>query len=365
MQDWLWATAADLGRGIGRGEIDPVALTETYLAGHCRPPADAPASMPASPPTVPAPRPPPQPCARGPGCGSGRSTGCRCRGRTCSTPPASRPRPAPLLMQGRVPDRDAAVLATATPAGLVCLGKTHMSEIAFSGLGYNPVTATPPNVNDPDAVPGGSSSGAAASVAYGLAAAAIGVGYRRLGAYSGGLERSRRPQDHPWPAVADRRGAAVRDLRHRRPALPQSVEDAALMLAALEGSRPADLAGARLDGARLMILDTIGMDDLRDGPRAGFEDAVARLADAGAVIERARGADLASAPSIWPARSLPPMPGAGGESGSRPRRRRCSSRYLNGFGRVPMSRPASICGPGASCGRSAATMRRRPQAMTR
>ncbi len=31
MQDWLRMSAADLGRGIGAGEIDPVALTETYL----------------------------------------------------------------------------------------------------------------------------------------------------------------------------------------------------------------------------------------------------------------------------------------------------------------------------------------------
>jgi aspartyl-tRNA(Asn)/glutamyl-tRNA(Gln) amidotransferase subunit A len=56
---------------------------------------------------------------------------------------------------------------------LVCLGKTHMSELAFSGLGYNPVTATPPSVNDAGPC-GGSSSGAAASVAFGLAPAAIG-----------------------------------------------------------------------------------------------------------------------------------------------------------------------------------------------
>ena len=31
MQAWLKMTAADLGRGIACGEIDPVALTETYL----------------------------------------------------------------------------------------------------------------------------------------------------------------------------------------------------------------------------------------------------------------------------------------------------------------------------------------------
>ena len=78
------------------------------------------------------------------------------------------------LLAGRVPERDCPVLEAGTLAGLVCLGKTHMSELAFAGLGLNPMTATPPNIHDPDAVPGGSSSGAAASVAFGLAAAAVG-----------------------------------------------------------------------------------------------------------------------------------------------------------------------------------------------
>ena len=32
MTDWLSMNAADLGRGIGAGEIDPVALTEAYLS---------------------------------------------------------------------------------------------------------------------------------------------------------------------------------------------------------------------------------------------------------------------------------------------------------------------------------------------
>ncbi|TAG16934.1 MAG: amidase, partial [Rhodobacterales bacterium] len=38
------------------------------------------------------------------------------------------------LLKHRTPTRDAAVLETATLQGLVCLGKTHMSELAFSGL---------------------------------------------------------------------------------------------------------------------------------------------------------------------------------------------------------------------------------------
>ena len=79
------------------------------------------------------------------------------------------------LLAGRRPGRDAAVLAQATLRGTVCLGKTHMTELAFSGLGLNPRTATPPNALDPDLAPGGSSSGAAVSVALGLAAAAVGT----------------------------------------------------------------------------------------------------------------------------------------------------------------------------------------------
>ena len=78
------------------------------------------------------------------------------------------------LLKNRIPSEDAWVLKNATAAGLVCLGKTHMSELAFSGLGQNPMTETPPCVNDHDAVPGGSSSGAAASVAFNIAAAGIG-----------------------------------------------------------------------------------------------------------------------------------------------------------------------------------------------
>ncbi|MBT6097877.1 MAG: amidase, partial [Marinovum sp.] len=78
------------------------------------------------------------------------------------------------LLRGRIPERDAKVLRNASAMGLVCIGKTHMSELAFSGLGLNPMTESPPCVNDPSAVSGGSSSGAAASVAFGLAAAAIG-----------------------------------------------------------------------------------------------------------------------------------------------------------------------------------------------
>lgn len=284
MNDWLWATAAELGRGIGRAEIDPVALTETYL--------DAIASHPMSPRIY------------------ARVTADRARSEAAAASARAKAgmRLGPLdgvpvswkdlfdsadigteagtaLMQGRVPARDAAVLTNAGQAGLVCLGKTHMTEIAFSGLGYNPITATPPNINDPDVVPGGSSSGAAASVAFGLAAAAVGSdtgGSVRIPAAWNDLvglktTHGRLPLTGVVPLCEtfDTVGPLCR-----------SVEDAALMLAALEGSRAADLALAQIEGARLMILGTVGMDDLRDAPRDGFADAVARLSASGAMVEQ-------------------------------------------------------------------------------
>ena len=48
--------------------------------------------------------------------------------------------------------------------GAIILGKTHMTELAFSGLGLNPITATPTNPFNEELVSGGSSSGSAVSV---------------------------------------------------------------------------------------------------------------------------------------------------------------------------------------------------------
>jgi aspartyl-tRNA(Asn)/glutamyl-tRNA(Gln) amidotransferase subunit A len=73
--------------------------------------------------------------------------------------------------------RDAEMLRHAGQAGLVCLGKTNLTELAFSGLGMNPHYGTPNATpgNGPQRVPGGSSSGSAVAVATGLVAAATGT----------------------------------------------------------------------------------------------------------------------------------------------------------------------------------------------
>jgi aspartyl-tRNA(Asn)/glutamyl-tRNA(Gln) amidotransferase subunit A len=189
------------------------------------------------------------------------------------------------LLKGRVPKADAAVLQTATAGGAVCLGKTHMSELAFSGLGLNPVTATPPCINDDRAVPGGSTSGGAVSVAQGLAPAAIGsdsggsvripAAWNDLVGLKASFERLPMTGVAPLFVSFDTIGPLAR-----------SVEDCAALLALMAGTKAADLGGASLTGARLAVLDSVALDDLRPGPAHGFEDALARLTRGGAVITR-------------------------------------------------------------------------------
>ena len=292
-QEWLWMSAGDLGRAIGRREIDPAELAAVYLDAieahplgqrifarvtpdRARSEALAAAERAAS------------GQRRGPLDGVPVSWKDLFDTAGIATEAGSK------LLAGRVPERDALVLRNATAAGLVCLGKTHMSELAFSGLGYNPATATPSSVNDPEAVAGGSSSGAAASVAHGLSACGIGSdtgGSVRLPSVWNdlvGLKTTpgRLPLDGVVPLCPEFDTVGP---------LCRTVEDSALVLAALEGSAAPDLSGASLQGVRLMMLETVAMDDLRSEPKAGFESAVARLRNAGATVTPAEVPGVADA----------------------------------------------------------------------
>lgn len=283
MGDWLRMTVADLGRGIGKGEIDPVDLTGAYLdAIDAHPLRDriytvvtrerALAEAEAA-----------RDRARA---GLRRSAvdGVPISWKDLFDSAGDATEAGSDLLKGRVPARDAAVLRNATLAGAVCLGKTHMSELAFSGLGLNPVKQTPPCVNDAAAVPGGSSSGAAASVAFGLAACGI-------GSDTGGSVRI----PSAWNDLVGLKTTAGRlSLEGVVPLcekfdtvgpLGRSVEDAALMLAMLEGAPAADLRGVTLKGRRLAVLETLALDDLREAPERGFARAVTALEAAGAVVE--------------------------------------------------------------------------------
>ncbi|WP_424972311.1 amidase [Dinoroseobacter sp. S76] len=281
-KDWLTQSAAEQGRAIGEGTLDPVALTEAYL--------DAIAAA-AESPRIYARTTPERALSEAVAAHDraksqsrlGLLDGVPISWKDLFDTAGSGTEAGSALLAGRVPSRDAEVLRNATAAGLVCLGKTHMSELAFSGLGLNPMTATPPCVNDPDAVPGGSSSGAASSVAFGLAAAG-------MGSDTGGSVRI----PSAWnDLVGLKTTSGLLSLEGVVPLaasfdtvgpLCRTVEDTALFLGALGGVKAPDLRGARIKGAKLAILRSVAFEDIRPEPLAAFDAAVAKLADAGAEI---------------------------------------------------------------------------------
>jgi len=298
MQDWLGRTAAETGRAIGSGDLDPVELTQSYLdAITAHPMADR----------IYARLTPDRALAEA------QAAQIRARGGNRLSPLDGVPiswkdlfdtagvatEAGTALLKGRVPTKDAAVLRNATAAGLVCLGKTHTSELAFSGLGLNPVTATPPCVNDHAAVSGGSSSGAATSVAFGLAACGIGTdtgGSVRIPAAWNDLVGLKTTSGR----VSSTGVVPLCEKFDTVGPLCRSVEDAALMLAVLEAGRAPDLRGASLKGKRLAVLKTIVMDDIRDAPAAAFASAVQRLEAAGAQIVEVDAPELPTAMALSP-----------------------------------------------------------------
>src|SRR3954462_400332 len=74
-------------------------------------------------------------------------------------------------------EQDAATVARLRKAGFVVIGRTNMTEFAYSGIGINPHYGTPKGAWNRAAghVPGGSSSGAAVSVLDGMAHGALGT----------------------------------------------------------------------------------------------------------------------------------------------------------------------------------------------
>ncbi len=82
-----------------------------------------------------------------------------------------------LYSKRKVALSDANVVGKTKKAGMVCLGKLNLTELAYSGLGLNPHYGTPKNVSSDKNhyVPGGSSSGSGVSVARNLVPCSIGT----------------------------------------------------------------------------------------------------------------------------------------------------------------------------------------------
>jgi len=169
-----------------------------------------------------------------------------------------------------IPDYDATAIARLRQAGMVLVGKTHMHEFAYGVTGDNPHYGPARNPWDPTRVPGGSSGGSAAAVASSQCTAS-------LGSDSGGSIRTPAAVCgvvglKPTYGRVSRYGAIplAWSLDHVG-SLSKSVEDAAIMLAAIAGPDPKDPSASSrpLPDYRKEMLGSIR--DLRLGvPRQYF-----------------------------------------------------------------------------------------------
>ena len=177
--------------------------------------------------------------------------------------------------------RDAPCVARLRAAGFIPIGRTNMTEFAFSGLGINPHYGTPLNPHDRAAarIPGGSSSGAAVS-----AIAFLHGGSCRIPAALCGIVGFK-PTAHRVPT----RGAfpLSTSLDSVGP-LAATVACCAVLDAVLAGEPAADLPAFPVDGLRLAVAQTMVLD--------GIEPAVARAFDAALTALRKAGARIVDIP---------------------------------------------------------------------
>jgi aspartyl-tRNA(Asn)/glutamyl-tRNA(Gln) amidotransferase subunit A len=191
-----------------------------------------------------------------------------------------------LFVDSLPKETDAPIVANLTAAGLVALGKTNLSEFAFSALGLNPHFGTPRNPRDPATprVAGGSSSGAAVAVAGGLAPCAIGSdtggSIRAPASFCGivGFKTSEGRIDKRGVFPLSRTLDTIGPLTH-------TVEDCVLIDMALRGQSSTSVRPVGLSGVEFVVPDKSGIDDAELAVTANLESAMKRLAAAGAKVK--------------------------------------------------------------------------------
>ncbi len=183
--------------------------------------------------------------------------------------------------------RHAPVVARLLAAGFVPVGRTNMSEFAFSGLGINPHYGTPRSPWDRAAgrIPGGSSSGAAVSVADDMALVGIGTdtgGSCRIpAAYCGVVGYKPTARRVPITGVLP----LAPSLDSVGP-LARSVACCAIIDAILAGEPPRPPVPADLAGLRLAVPERLVLDGMEPAVAAAFDAALARLENSGAGVAR-------------------------------------------------------------------------------
>ncbi len=192
-----------------------------------------------------------------------------------------------VLRNKPVATEHAAVVQNLLKAGSIVIGKTNMTEFAYSGLGINPHYGTPQNAWERNIeggrIPGGSSSGAAISVTDGMAFAAVGSdtgGSVRIPSALNGLTGFK-----PTAARVSMQGVLPLSayLDSIGP-LAASVQCCAIMDAVLAGTDDTAVVAHPLRGLRLLAPTNVVLEGMDDTVAKAYRSALSRLSAAGAVI---------------------------------------------------------------------------------
>ena len=211
-----------------------------------------------------------------------------------------------VLVDSPPATRDCVVVERLRRAGAIIVGRTNLTEFAYSGLGINPHYGTPRNVFDRAAgrIPGGSSSGAAISVTDGMAAAAIGTdtgGSVRIPAALNGIvgfkpTARRVPLDGVLPLSFSLDSAGP---------IAKSVADCALLDRIVSAETGAVPEPAHLRHLRFAVPTAVFHVDLAADVANAFAAAIARLSKAGATIAELPMKEFEQAAQLSPRGSLP------------------------------------------------------------
>src|SRR5262252_960016 len=180
---------------------------------------------------------------------------------------------------------DAPAVARLRAAGFIPIGRSNMTEFAFSGIGINPHYGTPASPYDRKAarMPGGSSSGAAVSVSDGMALGGLGTdtgGSCRIPAAMCGIvgfkpTAYRVPTQGAFPLSTSLDSIGP---------LAATVACCAALDAVLAGEPADDLPPLPLAGLRMAVPQTLVLEGVEPAVARAFEAALAALRKAGARI---------------------------------------------------------------------------------
>ena len=138
--------------------------------------------------------------------------------------------------RNRIADSDATIVKKLRAAGAVLLGKTTVGALAYNDIWYGGVTRNPWNLNEGSS---GSSAGSASATAAALCAFAIGT--ETLGSITSPSHRCGSTGLRPtFGRVSRAGGMALCNSLDKVGPICRSVEDTAIVLAALNGADPAD-----------------------------------------------------------------------------------------------------------------------------